>query len=66
MPAGDERRPRLLNQVGVLLQAAGEKAFCAGGDVANIANALKNDGQAAGVKVASDFFYNEYAVDYLI
>ena len=35
----------------IIIDAAGDKAFCAGGDVANIANDLK-EAQEKGVKTA--------------
>jgi len=51
--------------VGILLDGAGGKAFCAGGDVAALYRAL----EAAGgkpVPEAADFFEREYRLDYRI
>lgn len=56
----------------VLMQAAGEKAFCAGGDLQNLyqsmlthhASAEKNDIRAN--PYACDFFNREYRLDYFI
>ena len=56
----------------VLMQAAGEKAFCAGGDLQNLyqsmrdhhASADKDDVRAN--QYARDFFNREYRLDYLI
>ncbi|KAL6768295.1 HIBCH1 [Auxenochlorella protothecoides x Auxenochlorella symbiontica] len=46
----------------VVLKAAGEKAFCAGGDVKQVAQrAMAGDTQAG-----SDFFQTEYLLDHLI
>lgn len=41
----------------VVISGAGEKAFCAGGDVKCLALALNEPG---GEKVGADFFRNEY------
>ncbi|HQV25151.1 MAG TPA: enoyl-CoA hydratase/isomerase family protein, partial [Acinetobacter sp.] len=56
----------------VLMQAAGEKAFCAGGDLQNLyqsmrdhhASADKDDVRAN--QYACDFFNREYRLDYFI
>jgi enoyl-CoA hydratase/carnithine racemase len=56
----------------VVLQAAGEKAFCAGGDLQNLyrsmlahhASDAKDD--ICGNVYANDFFEREYRLDYLI
>lgn len=51
--------------VAVVLSGAGEKAFCAGGDVVSLHNAMKsNPGQIPSD--AKAFFTQEYALDYLI
>ncbi|WP_211474413.1 enoyl-CoA hydratase/isomerase family protein [Collimonas humicola] len=56
----------------VLLQAAGEKAFCAGGDLQDLYRTMLNQhasGQSADIKsntYACDFFEREYRLDYLI
>ncbi|MGY3228809.1 enoyl-CoA hydratase/carnithine racemase [Luteibacter sp. HA06] len=55
----------------VVLQGAGEKAFCAGGDLHSLYRSMR-DYQAVGSKdvrdntYASDFFSVEYRLDYLI
>jgi enoyl-CoA hydratase/carnithine racemase len=51
--------------VGVLLQAAGEKAFCAGGDLRQLYQTLLECGPARNT-YAEDFFREEYELDYLI
>lgn len=49
----------------VVLEGAGEKAFCAGGDIVELYNAMvKNPGQQA--VYVEEFFTNEYQLDYLI
>lgn len=50
---------------GVLLQAAGEKAFCAGGDLRQLYQTLLACGPARNT-YAEDFFREEYELDYLI
>ncbi len=51
--------------VAVMLQAAGEKAFCAGGDVQKLhGSAVENPGGPC--EYAENFFEREYALDYLI
>ncbi|HNP02067.1 MAG TPA: enoyl-CoA hydratase/isomerase family protein [Agitococcus sp.] len=52
------------NVVAVVLQGAGEKAFCAGGDVKKICVAVREHG--IDDKTAVDFFSAEYRLDYLI
>ncbi|KAF7994817.1 hypothetical protein HCN44_004289 [Aphidius gifuensis] len=47
----------------VVIKGAGEKAFCAGGDVKVIALALSEPG---GEKVGREFFYDEYTLDHVI
>jgi len=51
--------------VGVLLQAAGDKAFCAGGDLRQLHQTLLECGPARNT-YAEDFFREEYELDYLI
>ncbi|MCL1961478.1 MAG: enoyl-CoA hydratase/isomerase family protein [Desulfovibrionaceae bacterium] len=54
---------------GVLLDAAGDKAFCAGGDVVSLAReirALHATQPGAVLASASDFFEREYRLDYRI
>jgi len=50
---------------GVLLQAAGEKAFCAGGDLRQLYQTLLDCGAGRNT-YAEDFFREEYELDYLI
>ncbi|WP_038203422.1 enoyl-CoA hydratase/isomerase family protein [Xenophilus azovorans] len=55
--------------VGVLLQAAGEKAFCAGGDLRQLYRTLLDCGSAPNEKrneYAERFFGEEYELDHLI
>ncbi|VWX62808.1 Enoyl-CoA hydratase/isomerase [Burkholderiales bacterium 8X] len=51
--------------VGVMLQAAGEKAFCAGGDLRQLYRTLLDCG-ANRNEYAERFFAEEYELDYLI
>jgi enoyl-CoA hydratase/carnithine racemase len=53
------------NVVGVILQATGEKAFCAGGDLRELYQSLRDFG-GAGNAYAERFFSQEYALDYAI
>ena len=50
--------------VAVVLQGAGEKAFCAGGDVRRIYTGVRENGY--GDTYALDFFTQEYRLDYCI
>ncbi|VTU26876.1 putative enoyl-CoA hydratase echA8 [Variovorax sp. PBL-H6] len=50
---------------GVLLQSAGEKAFCAGGDLRQLYQTLLVCGPARNT-YAEDFFREEYVLDHLI
>lgn len=62
--------------VAVLIQGAGERAFCAGGDVVSLYNAMRDlrseKGYAADTKLThppefiAEFFTQEYRLDYLI
>ena len=45
----------------VLLDHAGERGFCAGGDIRMLANSVKTDGVEARA-----FFYTEYQLDHLL
>jgi len=45
----------------VLLQGAGDKAFCAGGDIRSLYQSFKDSG-----KLHRDFFTAEYPLDYLL
>lgn len=56
------------NCVGVFLQGAGEKAFCAGGDIKRLYQALKarKENPNSTDSYAEDFFSNEYSLDYSI
>lgn len=49
--------------VAVILDSAGEKAFCAGGDVVNLYKAMAGEGDAS---FPEDFFTREYTLDYTI
>lgn len=57
--AADER------VVGVVLQATGEKAFCAGGDLQDLYASMKKYGSDTN-PYALTFFAEEYALDHLI
>ena len=65
----EEMLPRLnawaLDQrvVAVLLDSAGEKAFCAGGDVVNLYKAIAGEGDP---RFPERFFETEYRLDYLL
>ncbi|KAL4930871.1 mitochondrial 37S ribosomal mS47 domain-containing protein [Aspergillus undulatus] len=48
----------------IMLAGAGEKAFCAGGDVAALA--LQNETGPEGQQASADFFRFEYKLDHLI
>ncbi|MFT5808490.1 MAG: enoyl-CoA hydratase/carnithine racemase [Moritella dasanensis] len=53
--------------VSVLLTSAGDRAFCAGGDVKSLQQALVNtDGNEAKQQLVSEYFVAEYQVDYLL
>lgn len=52
--------------VAVLLQGAGEKAFCAGGNVRKLYDSIIANPQQVPNKLALDFFSAEYRLDYLI
>lgn len=54
--------------VAVIFRGAGEKAFCAGGDLHGLYHEmLKHQGEPASAnQYACDFFSEEYALDYLI
>jgi enoyl-CoA hydratase/carnithine racemase len=45
----------------ILLQGAGDKAFCAGGDIRALYQSFKDSG-----KLHHDFFVAEYSLDYLL
>ena len=47
----------------VVLRGAGDKAFCAGGDIRELYDALSNSGDSAK---AADYFVREYRLDYTI
>ena len=51
--------------VGVLLQASGDKAFCAGGDLRHMHPYLVGQDSHASAAIQS-FFQNQYALDYAI
>lgn len=50
----------------IVLQGAGEKAFCAGGDVVNLYKASVEAGQGNYAQEVETFFTEEYKLDYLI
>lgn len=50
----------------VFLQGAGEKAFCAGGDIRKVYDAILECGNDRPNEYARAFFENEYRLDYLI
>ncbi|UJB30900.1 MULTISPECIES: enoyl-CoA hydratase/isomerase family protein [Chromobacterium] len=52
--------------VAVLLRGAGDKAFCAGGDVRSLRAALLEDGEVYPNPHAVAFFSEEYRLDYRI
>jgi enoyl-CoA hydratase/carnithine racemase len=52
--------------VGVVLQGTGEKAFCAGGDIRMLYQAMQSVPRGKVVAGAAEFFRNEYDLDYLI
>ena len=52
--------------VGVVLDAAGDKAFCAGGDVVSLHHACKRVGTGKVPPEAATFFEHEYRLDYRI
>ncbi|SDB07278.1 Enoyl-CoA hydratase/carnithine racemase [Pseudidiomarina indica] len=49
----------------VVLQGAGEKAFCAGGDIVSMYHAMKSQ-PGVLVEEVADFFSQEYRLDYAI
>lgn len=50
----------------IWLEGAGEKAFCAGGDITEIQQALAKPGDERDTSVGERFFKDEYEVDYRI
>lgn len=50
----------------VVLHGAGEKAFCAGGDVRSLYRAIKDHGPSPTNSMAMAFFSEEYRLDYRI
>lgn len=54
------------NIVGVVLDAAGDKAFCAGGHVVSLHHACKRVGAGTVPPEAATFFEHEYRLDYRI
>ncbi|CAL92684.1 enoyl-CoA hydratase/isomerase family protein [Azoarcus olearius] len=52
--------------VGVVLDGSGDKAFCAGGDVAALYRALRAHDGDAPPQAVTDFFEREYRLDYRI
>lgn len=54
------------NVVGVILDAQGDKAFCAGGDVVSIHHAIRKTPKGQVPAEATAFFSREYRLDYRI
>src|SRR3954471_21585602 len=52
--------------VGVVLDGAGDRAFCAGGNVVTVTRAVRAAGPGQVPTEASDFFGHEYRLDYRI
>lgn len=50
----------------VVLQGAGDKAFCAGGDIVSLHKSLCEHGEDLTQRYAEQFFELEYQLDYLI
>ncbi|CAM2908777.1 enoyl-CoA hydratase/isomerase family protein [Vibrio mytili] len=50
----------------VVLTGAGDKAFCAGGDVRAMYHVMHNESKDKTVEFCTDYFSLEYACDYLI
>ena len=50
----------------IFLQGAGEKAFCAGGDVRKVRESILACSDGRPNEYARSFFENEYRLDYLI
>jgi enoyl-CoA hydratase/carnithine racemase len=48
----------------VFIQGAGEKAFCAGGDVVSLYHSMQETQEGEVPKLASEFFTKEYKLDY--
>ena len=51
---------------GVVLDGAGERAFCAGGDVVAVCHAIRAAGPGQAPPLAEAFFEREYRLDYLL
>lgn len=49
----------------IVIKGAGDRAFCAGGDVAELAVQIREQG-AEGIKTSVDYFEKEYTLDHLI
>jgi enoyl-CoA hydratase/carnithine racemase len=54
------------NIIGVILDATGDKAFCAGGDVVALYNAMRSTPAGHVPQAAAAFFEHEYRLDYAI
>jgi enoyl-CoA hydratase/carnithine racemase len=48
----------------VMISGAGEKAFCAGGDVVGLYHSMQETAQGDVPKIAASFFTKEYKLDY--
>ena len=51
---------------GVILDAAGDKAFCAGGDVVALHRSIREAAPGAVPEAAARFFEREYRVDHRV
>lgn len=52
--------------IGVVLDAVGDRAFCAGGDVVAVCHAIRAAGPGQVAPLAEAFFEREYRLDYLM
>ena len=52
--------------VSVFLDGAGDKAFCAGGDVRTMHNVMRDESKASAQDFCTSYFTLEYQCDYLI
>ncbi|CAN5361447.1 enoyl-CoA hydratase/isomerase family protein [soil metagenome] len=50
----------------IVLEAAGDKAFCAGGDVRSLYESARREARPAAERYAREFFEREYELDYLL
>lgn len=70
LPMIDRLNPQLraweqdADVVGVVLDGAGDRAFCAGGDVVAVCHAIRAAGSGQAAPLAEAFFEREYRLDY--